>query len=256
MTMSWDEARDEALAVQNGQTRSHVEAAGRLAAFVVGQGDQLRKELDAALAVNARNIAHDADAVPLHIQLTDELRKAQAQITTLQAEATARQEATLYRTVRYFHQRFGHPVEHTPKVPDGAQLRFRLKLVAEEFFEFLAACEIWPTTRIDGQELTAAELVRNAIDCDFVDPGVVDLPELVDAMADLAYVVEGTSAVLGVLMAPVHALVHAANMAKLPEQVTEKDDHHRQGTRIKPVKPEGWKPPDIAAELRRQGWNP
>lgn len=279
MTMSWDEAREEALAVTSGQTRSHVEAAGRLAAFVVEQGDQLRKELDAALAVNARNIAHDAEAVPVNIQFTDELRKAQADLTAakeqqavihreleaaqrhvtdLQADATARQEASVYRTVRYFHAKFGHPVEHTPRVPEDDMVRFRMKLIAEEFRELFEATFDTPTGHLAQELVGAWGKIEGAINGQYPYERAavkVNFPEFVDALVDLGYVCEGTTAVCGVMLAPCHALVHGANMAKNAVQVAEKDEHHKLGTRIKPMKPEGWKPPDIRGELIRQGWN-
>jgi predicted HAD superfamily Cof-like phosphohydrolase len=66
-------------------------------------------------------------------------------------------------------------------------------------------------------------------------------------MADLDYVVEGTRQELGIDGPAVHAIVHAANMAKQAGPVDASG---------KKRKPEGWKPPDIAGELRRQGWKP
>jgi predicted HAD superfamily Cof-like phosphohydrolase len=191
------------------------------------------------------------------VALGRERDKAMGHVTALQADATAKQEASLYRVVRRFHQKFNHPVEHTPKVPDADQLRFRLKLIAEEFFELLAACEIWPVagaTMDNGVPLS--DIVRCSIDEDFIDPKVVNFPEFVDAMGDLDWVVEGTRAVCGVLGAPVTALIATANLAKEPAAVAAKDAHHQstEAGAIKPMKPAGWKPPDIATELKRQGW--
>lgn len=194
--------------------------------------------------------------VAAHVAEKDALLK---HVTDLQNDGSKRTEASLYRVVRYFHKKFGHPVEHTPKVPDADQVKFRLKLIAEEFFELLAACEIWPTWHNDGQdEVDAATLVRNCIDKDFCDPVVVNLPEMVDAMCDLDWVVEGTRAVFGVLGAPVLAEVVRANMAKEPSQVAAKDAHHQSAEpgAIKPVKPPGWVPPDVRGELLKQGWRP
>jgi predicted HAD superfamily Cof-like phosphohydrolase len=73
----------------------------------------------------------------------------------------------------------------------------------------------------------------------------VDLPELADALADLDYVVEGARLEFGINGAPIATEVHRANMAKLDGPVRE--DGKKQ-------KPEGWKPPDIESELRKQGW--
>ena len=186
------------------------------------------------------------------------------QVGDLQARMTEMVESSRARTVRAFHVRFGHPVAHTPAVPAKAQMQFRLKLIAEEFFELLAACEVWPHVVVphvvvdeagakDESEIYASDLVKNAIENDV--SGDVDLPELVDAMADLDYVVEGTRAVVGVLGEPIHSAVHAANMGKDPVYVASKDDHHRSpDPKAKPTKSKDWSPPDVAALLRKQGW--
>ncbi len=167
------------------------------------------------------------------------------QVTELQAELGAKTEKSLYRTVGRFHQKFGHPVEHTPHVPEDAQVRFRLKLIAEEFIELLEACDI-------AQGITELrELVVKMIE----GPVDVDLPEFVDAMGDLDWVVEGTRLVFGVLGEPVLREIERANMEKDPVYVATKDEHHRTpDPKAKPTKPAGWTPPNIAAVLERLGW--
>lgn len=167
----------------------------------------------------------------------------QAQVQELQAHSTAMVNAQLSRQVRAFHEKYDHPTRNTPCVPTSDEVRFRLSLIAEEFFELLAACEIWPT--LDGdqthEEVLACDIIRLAIQDDFA--GQVDLPEFVDAMADLSYVIEGTAAALGVNMTPIVAEVQRANMSKVP-----------QGAQVKPLKPNDWQSPDIAGVLIKQGW--
>ena len=195
-----------------------------------------------------------------------------AQARELQARLTAMEEGSRERTVRAFHARFGHPVADAPTVPSKEQVQFRLKLIAEEFFELLAACEIWPRMHVDDEEIVVCELIKDAIVGDF--SGHVDLPEFVDAMADLDYVVEGTRVVFGVLGEQIHAAVHAANMAKEPVYIAVKDDGRElpDGVRAafiakhgvspmeapdptaKPTKPAGWAPPAVARLLEDQGW--
>lgn len=218
------------------------------------------------------------DAVGTITQLVSENRALRRQVDELQARMTAMVEGSRERTVRAFHVRFGHPVAHTPAVPTKEQVQFRLKLIAEEFFELLAACEVWPLASLDGgEEIRAYEMVKDAIVGDF--SGHVDLPELIDAMADLDYVVEGTRAVFGVLGEPIHAAVHAANMVKEPVYVAVKDAFaERDGTELppgarhavllrhgespvevpdptaKPLKPDGWAPPNVERLLEDQGW--
>jgi len=73
-----------------------------------------------------------------------------------------------------------------------------------------------------------------------------DLPKAVDGCIDLIYVCLGALVAWGVDAEPLFNEVHRANMAKAGG-----------GARAdgKILKPEGWTPPDIEGELRRQGWN-
>lgn len=163
-----------------------------------------------------------------------------------------------HHDVRAFHRRFGHDVREVPAVPNEETMRFRLKLIAEEFLEALDACGI----REGNIEAILRETIANA-------PIDVDLPALIDALGDLDYVVEGTRAVCGVDGSPIHNAIHHANMTKDPVYVSIKDAYHKATAEdaraavptigkpdptAKPTKPAGWSPPDIAAELRRQGW--
>lgn len=73
--------------------------------------------------------------------------------------------------------------------------------------------------------------------------------EIADGLVDLIYVVVGTAAHYGIDLAPVFDAVHTANMAKFPEGKPILDS---QG---KVKKPKNWKPADVEAVLRAQGWN-
>lgn len=160
----------------------------------------------------------------------------------------------LHHDVRAFHIRFGHPVRTRPSIPTVDEMRFRLKLIAEEFLELIDAATDANHPSVPHLRDTLGKMLRHYID----EAGIkVDLPELVDAMGDLDYVVEGTRAVCGVRGAPVHARIHFANMQKDPVYVAAKDNHHRllvPDPAAKPTKPEGWTPPDIREELIEQGW--
>lgn len=176
-------------------------------------------------------------------KLIDENAQLRAQVTCQQAHSTAMVNAQLSRQVRAFHEKYGHPTRSTPCVPEMKEVQFRLRLITEEFFELLAACEIWPhlDEGHDPDEIHAFEIIKDAISDDFA--GTVDLPEFIDALADLSYVIEGTAAAMGVNMAPVLAEVQRANMAKEPN-----------GPDAKPVKLPGWTPPNITGVLLQQGW--
>lgn len=182
-----------------------------------------------------------------------ELAKRDERITELQARMTEMVSTSLSRRVREFHHKFGHPVATKPKVPGVEQMSFRLKLIAEEFFELLAACEIWPKYIKDDVDVHG--LVIDAIENDFIDSYAINLPEFVDAMTDLDWVVEGTRAVMGIDRRPIEDEVTRANMSKDPVYVASKDEFHRQADpAAKPTKPEGWVPPDQHRVLSEQGW--
>jgi len=156
---------------------------------------------------------------------------------------------TLPRFVQAFHTRFDQPVRTTPAVPPDAEVRFRLRLIAEEFFELLEAALDLNPDRSGGLVAgyrDAVDDIKAAIDGPYPYrrlPVKVDLPEFADAMTDLDYVVEGTRAYFGIDGHPILLEVQRANMAKDPK-----------GPDGKPVKPEGWTPPDVEGCLRRQGW--
>jgi len=122
-------------------------------------------------------------------------------------------------------------------VPADDRVRFRLRLIAEEFFETMRAAFL---TSEDGFFDAEARTLA-AIESEMV---AVDLPEFVDGMADLDYVVEGTRLEFGVDSEPIADEVQRANMSK----------GFNKNAAGKTVKPEGWTPPDIAGRLADQGW--
>lgn len=147
------------------------------------------------------------------------------------------------RNVREFHGIANQPVRTFPAVPTDEEVRFRVGLQIEEGAkELIEAC-------FDLTDPGAKEI----FDCAMEDIGAlvksaplrIDLPDLVDALEDIDYVTEGFRAHLGVDGEAVHRIVHAKNM----EKVADPDGK-------KAIKPPGWTPPDIHAELIRQGWVP
>ncbi len=144
---------------------------------------------------------------------------------------------TVQQQVREFHEVYGQPIVETPSVPSPDRVRLRLKLIAEEFFELLAACEIWPGCR----GVYASDEVTKAIDNDL---GTVDLVEVADALADLAYVIEGANLEFGIDSAAVLAEVHSSNLSKLGPD--GKPVYNDSGKVVKGPK---YKAPDIAKVL-------
>jgi len=105
-----------------------------------------------------------------------------------------------------------------PELPAPAVRALRIRLLREEFDEYIEA-------ENDN-----------------------DLVEIADALADLTYIAVGTALKYGIPLDVVFREVHATNMAKFPDG---KANVRSDG---KVLKPEGWKPPDIAALLQRHGW--
>jgi predicted HAD superfamily Cof-like phosphohydrolase len=152
---------------------------------------------------------------------------------------------TLAEQVREFQAMVDRPAPRSPTVPHDEVVRLRLRLIAEEFFELLEAA-IKPAMAdkewvdLECCKLDVGELIAGG-------RFHVDLAGVADALADLDYVIEGTRQELGIDGGPIASAVHAANMAKMSGPVDETG---------KKRKPPGWTPPDIAGELRKQGWTP
>lgn len=167
-----------------------------------------------------------SDVGDLVHRLVDEIKRLRA--STINAQVTE------------FHKAFGQAIGEKPAVPSDDVVRLRAKLVAEEAFEFIRSLVRSPSV---DELLKATQVVISRATV------AVDLVEAVDALADLDYVVEGSRLAFGVDGVPVAALVHANNLSKLGP-----DGKPLKRPDGKVVKPDTWVPPDVAGELRRQGW--
>lgn len=183
-------------------------------------------------------------------KVLDDLEHAEQLISDLQAAGTALVELKREQDVTYcvamFHHKFGYPVRTTPQIPSDDEVRFRGKLLVEEFIETLRAMFADPIFEgrcygrgyIDHAEALLFEVIREG-------EVMVDLVELADGLCDLDYITEGTRQYFGIPRADVLKEVQRSNM----------DKSLSKDTIGKPVKPEGWKPPDILAVLRARGWS-
>lgn len=109
---------------------------------------------------------------------------------------------TIQQQVREFHRVYGQPILTGPMVPPKDRMNLRLRLIAEEFFELLAACGVDHGMYYDPSRIN-------------VDPDCVDLVEVADALADIAYVVEGANLEFGIDSETVLEEVQRSNMTKL-----------------------------------------
>ncbi|MEU6352539.1 MazG nucleotide pyrophosphohydrolase domain-containing protein [Streptomyces sp. NPDC047072] len=122
--------------------------------------------------------------------------------------------------VRAFHLAFGLDARTTPTEVSPELAAQRGRLLAEE----------------------AAEVAEVAVD------GPLD--RLAHELADVVYVAYGTALVHGIDLDEVIAEIHRSNMTKLgPDgEVSRRADG-------KVLKGDHYEAPDVAAVLRRQGWN-
>jgi predicted HAD superfamily Cof-like phosphohydrolase len=142
--------------------------------------------------------------------------------------------------VREFKALVKHPAPERPDIPSRERMLFSLSLFIEEAMEVVEAC--YPEKDFDTPSRIKAELLE-FVRTHEPEP---DMELLIDGLGDTDYVTESFRQELGTDGRPIAALIHDANMKK-------------QGGPVDPVtkktlKPPGWTPPDIAGELRRQGW--
>lgn len=170
----------------------------------------------------------------------DQLRK---QVTSLQTRCTElleeKRRSCVDYCVREFHLKMEFPAPTELAVPSEDRVRFRAKLITEEYLELLNATYRAPTKRP-----WVLHQVKEHLDWIVENADVeVDLVKWADATHDVDYVVAGTRVEFGYKGLPGAREVHRSNMEKLSL---------RDGK--KAIKPEGWKPPDIEGVLRAQGW--
>lgn len=154
-----------------------------------------------------------------------------------EARRVAMTEFGIREQVLAFHRKFGQPIAEKPAAPAVERSRLRIALIAEEFCEFLQAAGVPRALVID----IGATIIQSTRE--LYPP---DVEQLADALGDLDYVVEGTRLEYGINGEPIAAAIHAANMAK---------EGGRMRADGKILKPAGWMAPDIAGELRKQGWD-
>jgi predicted HAD superfamily Cof-like phosphohydrolase len=100
--------------------------------------------------------------------------------------------------VKKFHERYGHPAPPMPPlVPDPELVRFRGRLIREEYEELMA-------------ELQALCYADDPVRC------VELMQKVLKETIDLCYVVEGTAIALGLPFEAAYDEVHRSNMSKTP----------------------------------------
>lgn len=92
---------------------------------------------------------------------------------------------TMFEMVQEFHRVFGLPSNKEPKFPDNKTIKLRMKLIHEEYEEFLEG---------------------------LLDKNIV---EVADALTDMLYVILGTGDAFGIDLDKCFEEVQRSNMSKL-----------------------------------------
>lgn len=143
--------------------------------------------------------------------------------------------------VREFHEAFGLTVRDVPDVGAPEERVLRVRLMLDDVLEFAKAAGV---NVMDGAGRLIGRVDHLAIAASkFQQP---DLTAMAHELGDVAYVTHGTAVQLGIPLLPVTEEVHSANLRKLgPDGKPIVDE------RGKVRKPDGWRPADVGAVLRR-----
>lgn len=128
---------------------------------------------------------------------------------------------TFFDQVGEFHEKFRLPMKDVApcELMTTANETYRINFLEEELEEFKLACR---------EE---------------------NLPAMLDALVDLAWVAMGTAHYLGAPFNEAWDAVYRANMQKVRTQ--RGSDDHKRGEAEPIRKPIGWEPPDIAGVIAR-----
>lgn len=130
---------------------------------------------------------------------------------------------------REFLTKMGKTVRSTPDLGSPQEREERVARMLEELLEVAEALGVSVRSAEDNMRFAQVN------DFTFAVERAPILPAALREMADLQVTVSGTAAMFGLPLLPAVREVHRANMEKLPS-----------GPSGKPVKPEGWRPPDVS----------
>lgn len=147
--------------------------------------------------------------------------------------------------VAAFHRAAGQPVRDVPTVPSDDEVRLRIRLIGEEFCEFLIACGMDQemVSRIDSYIWNYSEPKGGLGEL----TGECDLIATADALTDLSYVITGTCVQMGLPKEALFDEVQVSNMSKFEGGV-------KLDANGKVVKGPRYRKPDVAKVLREHGW--
>ena len=142
---------------------------------------------------------------------------------------------------------FDEPIPKVPRRLNKGEIELVVKLVLEELFEL---CEASMNSTSDSVYLLygTIETLKDVAPLKDHEDEVEVVAAQQDAIVDLIYVAMNAAAKTGIDLDKVFNLVHEANMKKVDPE-TGKVQRRGDG---KILKPEGWTPPDIEREVKKQ----
>lgn len=146
--------------------------------------------------------------------------------------------------VRAFHEANNIPILTVPQVPDVERVKLRLRLIAEEFFELLYACQLGHHDSDLGEAESDIERVIMGGPC-----APVDLVEVADALADMDFINAGSRLEFGIPGQAIADEVARSNATKLGDD--GKPVFNDVG---KVIKGPNYEPPRIRDVLIAHGW--
>lgn len=195
-----------------------------------------RSYLEDTRAALGGNASDDVEALAM-VRMS-ELEQAQTDRDFYKAAAAS----SFQGAVKAFHEAMGLPVESVPTMPDAKTRALRCRLQMEEALELCTASG-FRVYSPGGVLLGKGDFVFEE---DENHPA--DLAAMAHENADVLYIAFGSYVAMGVNGAAVFGEVHAANMRKLGP-----DGRPILNAAGKVLKPEGWKPADVASVLAKLG---
>lgn len=142
------------------------------------------------------------------------------------------------------------PLPTKPIPMSSERVAWLCAMVMSELFEL--ACTVAKPDDTGSQKEKALAILNDAmskIDTNgevFSEDPAETCANQADAIVDFSYYGLNVAAAHGIQMDPIFRLVHQANMTKVEYTIS------RRGTDGKILKPPGFQPPDITAEIKRQ----
>ena len=140
----------------------------------------------------------------------------------------------------------GQNVPEKPERMDKEEVYFLTKMIIDELLEFCATVD-----KSDRVKLNMIKMITEAKSVSLPFPAMNTheiIAEQADALVDIMYYSGNAAAKKGVNLNSVLDVVHQANMNKKDPE----SGRFMKRPDGKIIKPDGWNPPDITAEIERQ----